>query len=116
MVVLTIMAAMAAMSVPCFHRAIKQSRADVAAANLRAVWAAQRLFWLENHAYTNSLANLRSLGLLDPEYTATGGYTYSVALTASGFTATAENSQDSVTLTIDENGTVQSAGITLGFQ
>lgn len=117
LVVMTIVAAMTAMSVPCFQRALAQSRGDVAAANLRAVWAAERLYWLENHVYTDSLANLRSLGLLDPEYANSGGYTYSVVLTTSGFTATAANSRDSnVSITIDEEGTVEATGISLGFQ
>src|SRR5450830_404694 len=67
MVTLTIIAAMTAMSVPSFQRAMEQSRADIAAANLRAIWAAQRLYWLENHAYTSDLTQLQALGLLDPQ-------------------------------------------------
>ena len=73
MVVTTLIGVMAAMSIPSFQRAVEQSRADIAAANLRAIWAAERLFWLENHAYTDKLSQqspqpvgLMQLGLLDP--------------------------------------------------
>ena len=72
MVVLTVIAIMAAMCIPTFQRAIEQSRADVAAANLRAIWAAERLYWLEYHAYTDQFDNLRAMGLLDPAFPAVG--------------------------------------------
>jgi len=107
MVVVTIVGVMAAMSVPSFHRAMVQSRADIAAANLRAIWAAERLFWLENHTYTVNLSQasppgLIESGLLDPSLPLnsssatyqTGGYYYSVVTgsgTATTFAATATN-------------------------
>ena len=73
LVVVVIIGIMAAMAVPSLQRAIEQSQADVAAANLRAIWAAERLYWLEYHAYTTDLAphtppqptSLVDLGLLD---------------------------------------------------
>jgi len=128
MVVLTIVAAMTAMSVPSFQRAIEQSRADIAAANLRAIWAAERLYWLENQTYTTNLTTLRDSGVLDKEIVdGAGGYTYEVtAATATAFTATAARageSQWSGTLTISADGAVTGAlttsgggSITPGFQ
>ncbi len=120
MIVLTVVAIMAAMSMPTFQRAIEQSRGDVAAANLRAVWAAERLYWLEYRAYTGQYDDLRAMGLLDPSFPATGNYYYGppvVASDASGFTATATTSCGSVSsLTIDQDGSIVANGITLGFQ
>ena len=128
MVVTIIIGIMAAMSLPSFQRAIQQSRADVAGANLRAIWAAERLYWLEYHAYTDKLAaqpapsppGLVDLGLLDPSAftTGAGNYTYqaSVATDLSGFTATATNPDGNITITINETGVVTPTGIVLGFQ
>jgi prepilin-type N-terminal cleavage/methylation domain-containing protein len=65
-VVLTIIAVMATISVPHFQRTIGRSRTDIAGANLRAIWSAQRLFWLENQTYASNLTQLQKLGLLDP--------------------------------------------------
>lgn len=124
-VVLTIVAVMTMMSAPSYYRAVKQSRADVAAANLRTIWAAQRLYWLENHEYTAALSTLQSLGLVDKQLPTSadelqasraGGFYYQIALTSGSFTATATNTQDNVTITMDQNGQMTPTGITLGFQ
>jgi len=112
MVVLVIVGAMAAMSVPSFQRAIEQSRADIAAANLRTIWAAERLYWLEYQTYTSDLTILQSLKLLDPSIntTDTGGFAYAVpTATSSTVTATAArtgSSQWSGTLTISGDGEI----------
>ena len=119
MIVTVIIGIMAAMSVPSFRRAVEQSRADVAVANLRAIWAAERLFWLENHMYTptpaTALQNLQNLGLVDKEIVSgTGGYTYSVpSTTATTFTATATNASGLGSFSINEAGDV-SGSVTLG--
>jgi prepilin-type N-terminal cleavage/methylation domain-containing protein len=107
MVVTTLIGVMAAMSLPSFQRAMVQSRADIAAANLRAIWAAERLYWLENHTYTDRISQasppgLMQSGLLDPSLplnagSATyrnGGYYFSVVTgtdSTAAFTATATN-------------------------
>ncbi|MFZ1935953.1 MAG: prepilin-type N-terminal cleavage/methylation domain-containing protein [Thermoguttaceae bacterium] len=124
MVVTTLIGVMAAMSVPSFQRAVTQSRTDIAAANLRAIWAAERLYWLENHSYAGTLSQqsppgLIQLGLLDPSLPLTqagvtyqtGGYYFSVVLgtdSTSAFTATATNALAGppTAITIDQNGTV----------
>jgi prepilin-type N-terminal cleavage/methylation domain-containing protein len=120
MIVLTIVSIMAAMCIPTFERAIEQSRADVAAANLRAIWAAERLYWLENRVYTDQFDDLRAMGLLESAFPAVGDYSYAApVLTAdgSGFTATASASRGTaVRITIDQNGTIVATGITLGLQ
>ena len=65
MVVVTIMAVLAAVAAPSFRRAVDQARADVAVSNLRAVWAAQRFYWVANRAYAGSLSDLQAAGLID---------------------------------------------------
>jgi prepilin-type N-terminal cleavage/methylation domain-containing protein len=126
MVTLIVVGIMAAMSMPSFQRAVRQSRADVAAANLRAIWAAERLYWLEYHAYTDkltpqtspSLPGLVDLGLLDPALFDDGNYSYEITPppTADNFTATATSHNGDITITMNETGIVTATGISLGFQ
>ncbi|MBI3466232.1 MAG: prepilin-type N-terminal cleavage/methylation domain-containing protein [Planctomycetes bacterium] len=128
MVVLTITGILTAMSVPSFSRALEQSRADVAGANLRAIWAAERLYWLEYRTYAATLADLQSLGLLDPTLaSATTVYVYAIQSAGSNtFTATATRTGSgrwSGEFAIDAAGTlsgvVQATGepdIVPGFQ
>jgi prepilin-type N-terminal cleavage/methylation domain-containing protein len=134
MVVTTLIGVMAAMSVPSFQRAIEQSRADIAVANLRAIWAAERLYWLEYHNYTTAttpttnpdpaLQSLQNLGLIDMEVVAgVGGYTYSVTSgTPTAFTARATRAGSTDFFTIDQDGVVSGTvniggiAITPGFQ
>ena len=69
MVVLIVVAVLTAFCVPSFQRALEQSRANVATANLRAIWAAQRLHWLEHRTYAGNLGDLQAMKLLDLEST-----------------------------------------------
>jgi type II secretory pathway pseudopilin PulG len=115
MVVLVIMGVLIGMSAPRFGRAIEQSRANLAVANLRAIWAAQRLYWLENCAYTDKLTQaspkgLFELGLLDPAIVSTtGDYTYTVpSADSNAFQAKATRVAGTGWtgwFTIDQNGT-----------
>lgn len=126
--VLTVMGILLALSAPSFRRSMEQSRADIAGANLRAIWAAERLYWLEYRTYTDDLAELESLGLLDPTIvTAATRYVYGIPSAGSdAFTATATRTGSerwSGQFSIDQDGvlsgTIQSAGepaITPGFQ
>jgi len=132
MVTVAVIGVLIGMSAPYFGRTLEQSRADFAVANLRAIWAAQRLYWLENHAYTGKLTQaspkgLFELGLLDPAIVSTtGDYIYTVpsagssTFQAQATRATGTSWQGS--FTIDQNGTTAgsiSAGtttITPGFQ
>ncbi len=136
MVVTTLIGVMAAMSVPSFQRTVEQSRADIAVANLRTIWAAERLFWLENHTYTLNLSpqtppsppGLVDLGLIDNEIvSSTVGYVYAVPTAGTAtFTATATRKDKygnqlgsfSIDQTGSVSGTVSIGGtsITPGFQ
>lgn len=64
-VVLTVMGILVATAVPSFRRAFEQSRADIAGANLRAIWSAERIYWLDNRVFTSDMQELADLGLLD---------------------------------------------------
>jgi len=126
--VLTVMGILLAMSAPSFRRSMEQSRADIAGANLRAIWAAERLYWLEYRTYTDDLSVLETLGLLDPTIVATATrYLYSIPSAGSNaFTAAATRTGSqrwSGQFAIDQDGvlsgTIQAAGepdITPGFQ
>jgi Tfp pilus assembly protein PilE len=128
MIVVAIIAVLVSLSAPTFTRSMEQSHADIAGARLRAIWAAQRLYWLENRTYSTDLATLGSLGLLDPSFLSGGGrYTYSiVAADNDSFTAAAirtGSARWSGQYTIDEqgdlSGTISAFGetdITPGFQ
>lgn len=128
MVVLTVMGILVALSVPSYQRALEQSRADIAVANLRALWSAERLYWIEYHAYAADLSRLQSLGLLDPAVVlSTTGYVYTVTSAGSNnFKAVAVRSGSSRwtgEFSLDETGliagVVKAAGepeITPGYQ
>jgi type II secretory pathway pseudopilin PulG len=114
MLVLLVMGILISMSAPSFHRGIQQSRADIAGANLRAIWSAQRLYWLEYRTYTSDLSELESLGLLDPTVVSgTTYYVYAVSSADAGtFTAAATrigSTRWTGQLTIDESGVLAGA-------
>ncbi len=77
MVVMVVLGVLVSMGIPRFQQSLEQSRADVAGANLRAIWSAQRLYWLENRTYAPDLPTLLAANLIDPSLTtATVPYTY----------------------------------------
>lgn len=127
MVVLIVVGVLTAFCIPSFKRALEQSRADIASANLRAVWSAERLYWLEHHTYTSSLTGLQDLGMVSPEVMQAGtGYAYTATITTDGFQAAATRTGSGYwngQFTIDETGAIGgsvTAGdgtvITPGFQ
>jgi type II secretory pathway pseudopilin PulG len=126
-----IMGSLIAAFLPRFQRSLEQARADVAGANLRAIWAAERLYWLDNQAYTSDLGQLVSGKLLDPtldpaNQSTKAPYTYTVTLSSTGFTAQATRASGSswtgvVSITDDGtmSGTIQRPGdatLAPGFQ
>jgi prepilin-type N-terminal cleavage/methylation domain-containing protein len=128
LIVMILIGVLISWGLPGYQRAMEQSRADTAGANLRAIWSAERLYWLENHTYTTDLAALRDLGLLDPGIvTSTMGYSYRVTSASStAFQAVASrvnNPRWSGDLIITEtgltSGTITASGetnIAPGFQ
>jgi type IV pilus assembly protein PilE len=109
-VALTVVSVLITFAAPSFRRTMEQSRADIAAANLRAIWSAQRLYWLDYRTYTNDLTELEALGLLDPTLGSATNYLYAItAADSASFTATATRTGSSVwsgVLSIDETGAV----------
>jgi prepilin-type N-terminal cleavage/methylation domain-containing protein len=108
--VTVIIGILVSLAVPTFHRAIEQSRADVAAANLRAIWSAQRLYWLANRSYAADLQTLYSQDLLDSNIANQDFYNYEISYgNGTNFTALAvrvTNGSWNGTLAIDQSGTV----------
>ena len=127
-IVLAVIGVFVSMSVPSFRRSMEQSRADIAGSNLRAIWSAQRIYWLEHRGYASDLSALESAGLLDPAIVSgTPQYAYAMASAESStFTATATrrgSTRWSGQFSIGEDGlisgTVSAAGepsIVPGFQ
>jgi type II secretory pathway pseudopilin PulG len=94
-VVLVVMCVLISMGLPQFQLSLEKARADVAGANLRSIWSAQRLYWLENRIYAPDLPTLQSANLIDPSLpTTTAPYAYSMTVAPDGstFTATATRS------------------------
>jgi prepilin-type N-terminal cleavage/methylation domain-containing protein len=80
MLVLAVVGVLLSLSAPSFRRSVQQSRADIAGANLRAIWTAQRVYWLEYRSYADQLSQLESAGLLDPTIpSATDPYQYEIS-------------------------------------
>lgn len=110
MVVVVVIGILSAMAAPSFNKAVEQSRASIAWANLRAIWSAQRVYWLlENHTYSG-LSGLQTLKLVDiPSTGSIGGYTYTVSTSTDSFSATATRDSGSGwsgSFSIDNNGAI----------
>ena len=119
-IALAVIGVLMASSAPSFSRSIEQSHADMAGANLRAIWSAQRLYWLEHRTFADDLTTLESLGLLDPTIIS-GGRRYRYAIADSDdetFAASATrvgsarwSGQFSVDETGSVSGTIQASGV-----
>ncbi len=119
-VVMFVMALLASFGVPQFVHSLEQSKVDMAATNLRAIWTAQRLYWLAHQTYAPDLNSLYSdptdqenfLAQPDPVAPTQPYYQCAVTpntATATDFQATATRSPSSSwsgTLSIGSNGVV----------
>lgn len=113
MIVVTIMGVLIAVPAPMFGRAIEQPKLDVAASNIRSIWAAERLYYLEKGRYgalSDLAADTLAADLVDPSIlSGTAFYSYTVSPSADGqaFVATAVRPASSVcsgTVSIDQAG------------
>jgi type IV pilus assembly protein PilE len=115
--VMALMGVMVSIALPTFQRALEQSKADLAVAELRAIAAAQRLYWLDNYnpqantGYAADLATLQGLDLLDASIlSASSPYAFRVATAdASSFSVTATRLGSSVwtgRFAVDQAGNV----------
>ena len=127
MVAVAILGAIVAFAAPSFRRTVEQSRADIAVANLKAIWTAERLYWLkERNGYTDQWDDLNDL--VDPLIeNASKPYTYTIdSADSTTFSATATRAGGSGwggSFTITETGNITGniiasgeAAITAGFQ
>ncbi len=48
-----------------YTKVVEQSALDLAASHLESVWTAQRLYWIENARYADSIDELQESGVLD---------------------------------------------------
>jgi prepilin-type N-terminal cleavage/methylation domain-containing protein len=89
--VISIIGVLLAAAAPSFIRTMEQAHADLAGANLRAIWSAQRYYWLENRTYAATLAELQAADLLDSAVVAgTSRYGFAIdSADAVSFTASA---------------------------
>jgi prepilin-type N-terminal cleavage/methylation domain-containing protein len=111
MVVVTLTGVLAAFAVPSYRRGVEQSRVDQAAGTLRTVWAAQRLYKLDNPSYAADLHTLANTGFIDSSLSGLQTpYSYLItAASSSGFTVVAQRSGSAVwsgTLSLDESGVI----------
>ena len=79
LMVAILMGILFAMAAPTFVDTVEQAHADIAGADLQAIWGAERFYWLENRTYTTNLAALEAQGLLDPAIVA-GSSRYSLSI------------------------------------
>ncbi len=117
-IAMVIICIMTTLAVPIFRRAIEQARVDGACANLKTLWSAQRVYWLNNHCFTTNLQELRGLDLLDASIAGSAAnskavYIYDV-ITADSTSFTGRASRNgsrtwSGQLLIDQTGTVAGA-------
>jgi prepilin-type N-terminal cleavage/methylation domain-containing protein len=114
-IAMVIICLMVTLAVPTFRRSIEQARADVASANLRTLWSAQRIYWLENRRFASSLSDLRALDLVDVAIADSASnpaavYVYSISgADASTFTAGALRNASGVwagQIQINQQGTL----------
>jgi prepilin-type N-terminal cleavage/methylation domain-containing protein len=119
MFTMTIIGVLISMSVPSFHRLLEQSRADMAGANLQALWSAERVYWLEHRTYTADLGDLQSLGLIDPILLSNQA-TYAFQVSSADentFHATAtrvQNGRWNGTFSVDQTGQITGALSAIG--
>ncbi|RUL84181.1 type IV pilin protein [Tautonia sociabilis] len=122
MIVALLIGLFAAMAIPSYWGSMEQARADLAAANLRTLWSAERLHFLEYRTITSDPNDLVALGVLQsgevqvlgPTLTFTmyddPSYVYQIDVDSNGvFDAVAVRSAGasfSGTLSIDEAGVI----------
>jgi prepilin-type N-terminal cleavage/methylation domain-containing protein len=110
MVVLIVVGVLVAIAAPSFQRTIEQSRTDIAAANLRAIWAAQRIYWLDYQVYADkSTLESPGCGILDPKIESDPTFGYTITSTDNFAThfqawATPKNATWTGRYMLDESG------------
>jgi prepilin-type N-terminal cleavage/methylation domain-containing protein len=95
LIAMTIICILIVLSTPIYSRAMEQARLDAAASNLKMIWSAQRVYWLDEHSYAPDLAALYNMDLLSSKLvltktSLTASYAYEIeAVDNDSFTAIA---------------------------
>jgi Tfp pilus assembly protein PilE len=63
-VAIIIICILVTIAAPMYGRAIEQARLDSAAGNLKAIWSAQRAYWLKHHTFAVDLVTLGNEDLI----------------------------------------------------
>ncbi len=85
LIVVTVMGILISMAIPSFQRSMENSAAELSFVQLRSIWSAQRVYWLENRTYASDFATLRNAGLLDAgQPSSTGRYDFDLAVGPTG--------------------------------
>jgi len=120
LIAMTIICILVTLSTPIYSRALEQAKLDAAAGNLKMIWSAQRVYWLDEHTYAPDLTTLYSMDLLSlkmvvTKTSLTASYVYEIeAVDDDSFTAVAirnGSSKWSGEIRIDEYGDL-TGGIT----
>lgn len=64
LIAVTIICILVTMSTPIYSKALEQARLDTAARELKTIWTAQRVYWLDNRSYAENLITLQNLDLI----------------------------------------------------
>jgi len=64
-ITMVIICLLVVLSVPIFRKAVEQARVDLVSVNLRTIWSAQRIYWLEHRCFAPQLSDLRAMDLID---------------------------------------------------
>ncbi len=116
--VMTIMGVLIALPVPRFQQALEQSKLDVAASHLRAIWAAERFYHLQHGRYgtleelrpgTGDENDLIEISLVSG--TTYYAYTLSLSADSQSFVATATHPNNMIytgIVTMDQTGQLTS--------
>ena len=120
-VTLIIICVLVTMAMPSYNRAMEQARGDAAGGNLRSIWSAQRIYWMEHKTFASSLSQLESMDLVDPALRETqtsenSAYVYQmISGDSNGFIAAAARNGSDVwigTLSMNQDG--QLMGVIIG--
>ena len=112
-VAVVIIGILVGIAAPIYTKAIEQARLDSAAGNLKAIWSAQRAYWLKNRTFASSLVlledeNLVNASLARSQSDPNAVYVYDIdSADADSFVASALRSNSGVwsgQVQIDETG------------
>ena len=111
MVAVTLLGIMASIAAPRFAVAMETAKVDICTAQLRSIWIAQRMYWLEKGTYSETLDDLFQMKLIEGQLVTVEDpfRVYLVMADVNSFQAAATRSDSTWegTITINEVGEIQ---------